>query len=115
MTKTSGLRDWLLEGLATQTGQPPGPHAWRVNPRRIDGMQEVRGSRLLSSTTRSRVRCARCVPAALTGDRGLAAKLQVSRLTRDRALGPSQGGSAGSNPVGATIHHQHNTAPDLHD
>jgi hypothetical protein len=111
MTQTSGLRDWLLEGLATQTDQPPGPHAWRVNPRRIDGMQEVRGSRLLSSTTRSRVRCARCVPAALTGDRGLAVKLQVSWPTRDRAPGPSQGGSAGSNPVGATIQHRCPTAP----
>jgi hypothetical protein len=73
-----------------------------VNHPHIDSMQEVRGSCLLSSTTRSRVRCARCVPAALTGDRGLTAKLQVSRPTRDRAPGPSQGGSAGSNPVGAT-------------
>ena len=49
---------------------------------------------------------------ALAGDRELAVKLQVSRPTRDRAPGPSQGGSAGSNPVGATIHHQHNTAAD---
>jgi hypothetical protein len=24
MTQTSGLWDWLLEGLATQTDQPPG-------------------------------------------------------------------------------------------
>jgi hypothetical protein len=45
---------------------------------------------------------------ALAGDRELAVKLQVSRPTRDRAPGPSQGGSAGSNPVGATNHHQHN-------
>jgi hypothetical protein len=50
-------------------------------------------------------------------DRGhrLAAKLQVSMPTREGAAGPSQGGSAGSNPVGATNHHQHNTAYDLEE
>src|SRR6266545_2695769 len=74
-------------------------------------MQEVRGSCLFSSTTPSRARCARGVPAALTGDRGLAAKLQVSRPMRDRAPGPSQGGSAGSNPVGATQPTPGRTAP----
>ena len=26
MIQTSGLRDWLLEGLATRIDQPPGPH-----------------------------------------------------------------------------------------
>ena len=45
---------------------------------------------------------------ALAGDRELTVKLQVSRPTRDRAPGPSQCGSACSNPVGATNHHQHN-------
>jgi hypothetical protein len=45
-------------------------------------------------------------------NRRQAAKLQVSRATRQRAPAPSQGGSAGSNPVGATNHHQHNTAAD---
>jgi hypothetical protein len=69
------------------------------------GMQGVRGSNPLSSTAPFRVRCARCVPAALTGGRGLAAKPQVSRPTRDRAPGPSQGGSAGSNPVGGYYPH----------
>jgi hypothetical protein len=47
-------------------------------------------------------RCARCVPAASTGDHGLAAKLHVSKPTCEVAPAPSQGGSAGSNPVGAT-------------
>jgi hypothetical protein len=50
----------------------------------------------------SRVRCARCVPAAWTGAYALAANLQISRPARQRAPAPSQGGSAGSNPVGAT-------------
>ena len=45
-------------------------------------------------------------PAARTGAYGLAAKLQVSRPTGGGATGPSQGGSAGSNPVGATTEHQ---------
>jgi hypothetical protein len=49
----------------------------------------------------------------LAGDRELAVKLQVSRPTRQLGYDPSQGGSAGSNPVGATIHHQHITASDL--
>jgi hypothetical protein len=31
------------------------------------------------------------------------------------ATPPSQGGSAGSNPVGATTEHQHNTAADLYE
>jgi hypothetical protein len=59
------------------------------------------------------VRCAPCVPAAGTGAYGLSAKLQVRRPTRQLAPAPSQGGSAGSNPVGATTEHQHNTAADL--
>jgi hypothetical protein len=42
------------------------------------------------------------VPAAWTGAYGLAAKLQVSRPMRWWAAGPSQGGSAGGNPVAAT-------------
>ena len=44
-------------------------------------------------------------------DHRLAANLHVSRPTRSLAPAPSQGGSAGSNPVGAT-NHQHNTAAD---
>ena len=48
----------------------------------------------------------------LDRDRRLEAKLQVSRPTRQRAPAPSQGGSAGSNPVGATTDHQHNSAAD---
>ena len=49
----------------------------------------------------------------LIGDRRLAAKLHVNRLMRQLGPAPSQGGSAGSNPVGATIGHQHITAADL--
>jgi hypothetical protein len=55
---------------------------------------------------------AQCVPAAVTGGYGPAAKLHVSGPTRQRGYAPSQGGSAGSNPVGATNQHQHNTAAD---
>jgi len=84
-----------------------------VNPPRIDGMQALRLSYLRSSIIPSRVRCARCVPEASTGGHRPAAKLQVSRPTRQLGYDPSQGGSAGSNPVGATIQHQHNTAADL--
>src|SRR5215211_6482820 len=73
-----------------------------VNPPRIDGMQALRLSYLRSSIIPSRVRCARCVPAASTGGHRPAAKLQVSRPTRQLGYDPSQGGSAGSNPVGAT-------------
>jgi len=36
----------------------------------LDGLQGLRGSYLLSSTTPARVRCARCVPAASTGVTG---------------------------------------------
>jgi hypothetical protein len=39
--------------------------------------------------------------------------VQVSRLTCQRESAPSQGGSAGSNPVGATTEDQDNTASDL--
>ena len=42
---------------------------------------------LLNSTTLSRVRCGRCVPAALR-DWGLAAKLQVSRQRMIERLVP---------------------------
>jgi hypothetical protein len=49
---------------------------------------QVRDSNPFSSTAPFRVRCARCVPAASTGDRGLAAKLQVSRPMRDRERDP---------------------------
>jgi hypothetical protein len=41
------------------------------------------------------------------------AKLQVSRPTPQLGYAPSQGGSAGSNPVGATIERRCNTAADL--
>jgi len=54
------------------------------------------------ASTGERGRCARCVPAALTVDHGPTAKLHVSTPACERAAGPSQGGSAGSNPVGAT-------------
>jgi hypothetical protein len=56
----------------------------------------------LSSTTPYAVRCAPSVPAAHTGDHRLASNLQVSRPACEGAPAPSQGGSAGSNPVGAT-------------
>jgi hypothetical protein len=46
--------------------------------------------------------CALCVPAAFTRDTSLAAKLHVSGPTGEEATAPSPGGSAGSNPVGAT-------------
>ena len=46
-------------------------------------------------------------------DRRQVAKLQISPSGRQLAPAPSQGGSAGSNPVGATTEHQHNTAADL--
>jgi hypothetical protein len=75
----------------------------------VNGMQEVKGSCLLRSTTPPPVRRARCVPVAPPGSNRLAAKLQVSAPMRGGAVGPSQGGSAGSNPVGATIDHQSNT------
>ena len=45
-------------------------------------------------------------------DRWQVAKLQVSRPTRQPGNEPSQGGSAGSNPVGATTEDQYNTAVD---
>ena len=47
-------------------------------------------------TAAPRVFCARCVPAASTGDRGLAAELQVSRLMCQRESAPSQGGPGGT-------------------
>src|SRR5215203_2681366 len=50
-----------------------------VNHPSINGMQALRLSYLRSSIIPSRVRCARCVPAALTRDCGLVAKLQVRR------------------------------------
>jgi hypothetical protein len=59
--------------------------------------------------------CAPFVPAAWTGTHGLAAKLQVIRPTCEGAPGPSRGGRAGSNPVGATTEHQYNTASDLYE
>ena len=93
LASTSCLRCCLGPSGTGRCCEPP-EHRWHAR---------VRASWPLSPTTPSRVRCARCVPAASTGDRGLAAKLQVSRPTRDQAAGPSQGGSAGSNPVGATI------------
>jgi hypothetical protein len=46
-------------------------------------------------------------------DRRQVAKLQVSGPACQLGYDPSQGGSAGSNPVGATSKHQHNTAVDL--
>src|SRR5215217_3995922 len=44
----------------------------------------------------------RLTPRPSTGGHRPAAKLQVSRPTRQLGYDPSQGGSAGSNPVGAT-------------
>jgi hypothetical protein len=70
---------------------------------------------LLGSTAPSRVCCAPCVSEPLTRDHGPMAKLQVSRPMRWWATPPSQGGSAGSNPVGATTEHQHNAAADLYE
>ena len=58
-------------------------------------------------------RPARCVPEAFTGDRGLAANLHVRRLTCQLGYAPSQGGSAGSKPLGASNHHRHHPAADL--
>ena len=61
------------------------------------------------------ISCALCPMRARGPDRNRrqVANLHVSGATRQRAPAPSQGGSAGSNPVGATIHHQPNTAADL--
>jgi hypothetical protein len=86
-----------------------------VNAPHIDGMQALRGSYLRSSIIPSRVRCDRCVPETSAGGHRLEAKLQVSRPTGPLAPGPSQGGSAGSNPVGATTEYQHNTTTDLQE
>jgi len=45
-------------------------------------------------------------------DRRQVAKLQVSGPACQQGYDPSQGGSAGSNPVGATTEDQYNTAAD---
>jgi hypothetical protein len=73
---------------------------WMVGQR--SGAATCRARVLPNSQSRSRCaavhrrgsggRCARCVPAASTGDHGLAAKLQVSRPTCEVASGPSAGG-----------------------
>jgi hypothetical protein len=68
----------------------------------IDGIQGVRGSCLLSFTTPCRGALCPMRARGLDGGHRLAAKLQVSRPTRQPVPDPSQGGSAGSNPVGAT-------------
>jgi len=53
--------------------------------------------------------------ASWMGAYALPAKLQVSTLMRPLAPAPSQGGSAGSNPVATTNQHQHNRAADLEE
>ena len=89
------------------------PRALEVATLSYVGDDVSRGGRHRSSTTQSRVRCARCVPATSTGGHRFAAKLHVSGPTGEEATAPSQGGSAGSNPVGATNGYQYNTAADL--
>jgi hypothetical protein len=79
------------------------------------GMQEVRGSCL--PQLHDSILGALCPMRARGLDRGhrLAAKLHVSGPTGGEASAPSQGGSAGSNPVGATIGHHYNTVSDLEE
>ena len=91
-TSAFHLRGCLVTWGAARRREPPA-HRWRAR---------VRGSCLLSSITRSRGALCPMRARALAGDRELAVKLQVSRPARQRAPAPSQGGSAGSNPVGAT-------------
>jgi hypothetical protein len=95
-----------LPGQAGSDGPPASAVRW-IGWRRWHGMQGVRCFMPPQLHHSHRSRCGRCVPAASTGVTGLAAKLEVSKPTHQRVCAPSQGGSAGSNPVGVTNQHQY--------
>lgn len=80
-------------------------------------LSTARGDQVHASSAHHSISGVLCPMRARGHDGGhrLAAKLPVTRPTRGGATGPSQGGSAGFEPVGATTEGHHNTASDLEE
>ena len=81
----------------------------------LDGMQEVTGVQIPSAPPLHLGGLCPMRARSRMETTGLTAKLQVSRQAGEVMPGPSQGGNAGSNPVGATTGHHYNAASDLEE